>query len=94
MQNNLKLNLTSDYSEFVADSLLSIIQKDPRRISFLLQKLTGKQLTNNLRQFIWSDILLRHERKKLNSLIQVDLKINFFLNKFKLNIKFQIKDRH
>ena len=66
--------------------------KDPRRIAFVINKLNGQQLTNNLvsqfalshldlelaikvflsqRQFIWSDILLRHERKKLDGNIQV-----------------------
>ena len=66
-----KENLTNEYSEIIADSLLSILQKDPRRIAFVLQKLIGQQLTINLRKFIWSDILLRHERKKIEISIGV-----------------------
>ena len=43
--NSLKLNLTSEYTEFIAESLLPILKKDPRRIAFVLQKLNGQQLT-------------------------------------------------
>lgn len=67
----MKLNLTSEYTEFIAESLIPVLKKDPRRIAFLLQKLNGQQLTNNLRKLIWSDILVRHERKKLDSTLTV-----------------------
>ena len=60
-------NLTSEYSEVIGESLLVILQKDPRKIAFVLQKLIGQQLTKNLRKYIWADILLRHERKKLHT---------------------------
>ncbi len=64
-------NLSSEFSEFIGESLLSILQKDPRRIAYVLQKLMGQQLTNTLRKYIWSDILLRHERKKIDSNVPV-----------------------
>ena len=67
----LNLSLTNEYSELIAASLLSILQKSPRRTAFVLQKLNGQQLTKNLRKFIWSDILVRHERKKLDSSAEV-----------------------
>jgi len=70
---SLKLNLTSEYTEFVAESLISILQKDPRRIAFVLQKLNGQQLPTNLRKLIWSDILVRHERKKIDTSLTVYL---------------------
>lgn len=56
--------LTSPLSEVIGEALLDILRKDPRRIDFLRNKLIGQQLTNNLRQFFWTDILLRNERKK------------------------------
>ena len=74
---SLKLNLTSEYTEFVAESLMSILKKDPRRIAFVLQKLNGQQLPSNLRQLIWSDILVRHERKKLDTTITVQITYYF-----------------
>jgi hypothetical protein len=56
--------LSSPLSEVIGEALLDILRKDPRRIDFLRNKLVGQQLTNNLRQFFWNDILLRNERKK------------------------------
>ncbi|CAF0718895.1 unnamed protein product [Brachionus calyciflorus] len=61
-----KKGLSSEYSEIISESLLTILKKDSRRIAFVLQKLIGQQLSNNLRVFIWSDILMRHERKKID----------------------------
>jgi hypothetical protein len=69
-------NLSSEYTEVIAQSLLCILQKDPRRIAFVLQKLIGQQLPDNLRKFIWSDILMRHERKKIESSIRVNIKFD------------------
>lgn len=66
-KNKTKLNLSSEYSEMIAAALLSILESSPRRTAFVLQKLNGQQLTNNLRKFIWSDILVRHEKKKLDA---------------------------
>lgn len=60
-------NLSSEYSEIISESLIKILNKDPRRIAFVLQKLIGQQLSNSLRVFIWSDILMRHERKKIEA---------------------------
>lgn len=66
-KNKTKLNLSSEYSEMIAAALLSILESSPRRTAFVLQKLNGQQLTNNLRKFVWSDILVRHEKKKLDA---------------------------
>lgn len=73
-----KGNLSSDFSELIGESLLAVLKKDPRRIAFVLQKLIGQQLTNSLRKYIWSDILLRHERKKIDTSVPV------YINKFLL----------
>ena len=51
-------------SDTLGDAMMHILRKDPRRIQFVIQKLIGQQLPNNLRQFIWADVLLRNERKK------------------------------
>lgn len=59
--------LSSEYSEIISESLIQTLKKDPRRIAFVLQKLIGQQLSNSLRVFIWSDILMRHERKKIEA---------------------------
>ena len=53
----------------IGDSLLYILRKDPRRIGFVIRKLIGQQLPNNVRQFIWSDILLRNERKRTEATV-------------------------
>lgn len=60
-------DLSSEYSEIISYSLMNILKKDPRRIAFVLQKLIGQQLSYSLRIFIWSDILMRHERKKIDA---------------------------
>lgn len=60
-------NLSSEFSEILSESLMNILKKDPRRIAFVLQKLIGQQLSYSLRLFIWSDILMRHERKKIEA---------------------------
>ena len=41
-------NLTSEYSKAISESLLCILKKDPRRIAFVINKLNGQQLTNNM----------------------------------------------
>lgn len=70
------INLTSEYSELIGASLLAILKISPRRTAFVLQKLSGQQLTKNLREFIWSDILMRHERKKIETSAEVTDKLN------------------
>ena len=55
----------------IGDSLLYILRKDPRRIGFVIRKLIGQQLPNNVRQFIWSDILLRNERKRTEATVYI-----------------------
>ncbi len=58
--------LSGEFSELISESVLQILRKDPRRISFLVQKLLGHQLTHSLRQFIWNEVLLRKEMQTNN----------------------------
>ncbi len=78
--------MSSEYSDIIGASLLAILEKSPRRTAFVLQKLSGQQLTANLRKFIWSDILIRHERKKIDSNAEVIFIFFKFIKKFCLKL--------
>ncbi|CAF2093633.1 unnamed protein product [Rotaria magnacalcarata] len=55
--------LSSQYSDIVSSSVVAILKRDPRRIIFIREKLFGQQLPISLRQFIWTECLLRFEKK-------------------------------
>lgn len=55
--------MTSQYSDIVSSSVVAILKRDPRRVIFIAEKLFGQQLPLSLRQFIWSECLLRPEKK-------------------------------
>ena len=76
-----KSDLTSGFSELIGESLLALLQKEPRRIAFVLRKLIGQQLTFNLRRYIWSDILMRHERRKFDGSNNMPIDIDFSVRK-------------
>lgn len=56
-------SLTSQYSDIVSNSVVAILKRDPRRVIFITEKLFGQQLPITLRQFIWTECLLRFEKK-------------------------------
>jgi hypothetical protein len=55
--------MTSQYSDIVSSSVVAILKRDPRRVIFITEKLFGQQLSLSLRQFIWTECLLRFEKK-------------------------------
>jgi hypothetical protein len=55
--------MTSQYSDIVSTSVVAILKRDPRRVIFITEKLFGQQLPFSLRQFIWTECLLRFEKK-------------------------------
>ncbi|CAF2926066.1 unnamed protein product [Rotaria sp. Silwood2] len=55
--------MTSQYSDILSSSVVAILKRDPRRIIFIREKLFGQQLPVSLRQFIWTECLLRFEKK-------------------------------
>jgi hypothetical protein len=55
--------MTSQYSDIVSSSVVAILKRDPRRVIFITEKLFGQQLPLTLRQFIWTECLLRLEKK-------------------------------
>ncbi|CAF3891149.1 unnamed protein product, partial [Rotaria sordida] len=55
--------MTSQYSDIVSSSVVAILKRDPRRVVFITEKLFGQQLPISLRQFIWTECLLRFEKK-------------------------------
>jgi hypothetical protein len=55
--------MTSQYSDIVSSSVVAILKRDPRRVIFITEKLFGQQLPLSLRQFIWTECLLRFEKK-------------------------------
>ena len=40
-----------------------MLKRDPRRITFIVERLFGQPLPNSLRQFLWTERLLRLEKK-------------------------------
>ena len=52
-------------SNSIGRSLLAILQRDPRRFNSVVSKLHGRQLPGTLRTYIWTDVLLKREREKL-----------------------------
>ena len=55
--------MTSQYSDIVSNSVVALLKRDPRRVIFITEKLFGQQLPLSLRQFIWTECLLRFEKK-------------------------------
>jgi hypothetical protein len=55
--------MTSEYSDIVSSSVVALLKRDPRRVIFITEKLFGQQIPLTLRQFIWTECLLRVEKK-------------------------------
>lgn len=55
--------MTSEYSDIVSSSVVALLKRDPRRVIFITEKLFGQQIPLSLRQFIWTECLLRVEKK-------------------------------
>ena len=59
--------MSSEYSEIISNSIIALLKKDLRRTAFIKEKLFGQQLSHALRQWIWTECLLRFERKSLDT---------------------------
>ena len=55
--------MTSQYSDLISNSIVALLKHDYRRINLIKEKLFGQQLPLSLRQFIWTECLLRFEKK-------------------------------
>ncbi|XP_072026594.1 uncharacterized protein [Amphiura filiformis] len=54
------MNCWSGASNLLGHSLCAILQRDPNRLSYICKRLGGKQLPASLREFLWAEMLLRH----------------------------------
>ncbi|UJR14936.1 hypothetical protein I4U23_001918 [Adineta vaga] len=72
--------MTSDYSDIVSSSVVALLKRDPRRVIFITEKLFGQQIPLSLRQFIWTECLLRVEKKPHDydlSLVELQIRREF-----------------
>jgi hypothetical protein len=58
--------MTSQYSDIVSNSVVELLKHDLRRVTFIKEKLFGQQLPLKLRQLIWTECLLRFEKKPID----------------------------
>lgn len=56
-------SLTSNHSEILSNSLIVLLKHDIRWIGLVKQRLFGCPLPSSLRQWIWTECLLRFEKK-------------------------------
>lgn len=86
--------MTSKYSDVISHSILAVLKCDLRRIVFIRERLFGQQLPNKLRQFIWTECLIRFERKTSDynlGTVELEIRRNFVAEitkgkqQFKLN---------
>lgn len=59
----VRTSINSNYTEILSNSLVVLLKRDIRWIGFIKEKLFGQQLSSTLRQWIWTECLLRFERK-------------------------------
>jgi hypothetical protein len=55
--------MSSQYSDIISNSIVALVKQDFRRIALIKERLFGQQLPLTLRQFIWTECLLRFEKK-------------------------------
>ncbi|CAF0990782.1 unnamed protein product [Rotaria sordida] len=59
--------MSSQYSDIISKSIIALLKCDLRRVIFIKEKLFGQQLPIILRQFIWTECLLRFEKKPFDN---------------------------
>ncbi len=84
----IELTLTSQYSDIISNSIIALLKRDIRRVIFIKEKLFGQQLPILLRQFVWTECLLRFEKGSLD----YDLVNISFIKKKKLIFIFPIQN--
>jgi hypothetical protein len=78
--------MSSQYSDIVSNSVVALLKRDVRRVIFIKEKLFGQQLPIILRQFIWTECLLRFEKKPFD----YDLVCECFSGKLKVEFVFRV----
>lgn len=53
-------------SDAIGRSILTILERDPRKFDHVARSLHGRQLPGALRSFMWADVLFKEERKRLH----------------------------
>ncbi|KAK7475022.1 hypothetical protein BaRGS_00033703 [Batillaria attramentaria] len=52
-------------SDCIGAAVVSLLQRDPRKFDQVAGRLHGRQLPGTLRQYMWADVLLKQERKRM-----------------------------
>lgn len=52
-------------SDAIGAAVVTLLQRDPRKFDQVAGRLHGRQLPGSLRAYIWADMLLKGERKRL-----------------------------
>lgn len=51
-------------SDAIGASVVTLLQRDPRKFDHVAGRLHGRQLPGSLRAYIWADVLLKNERRQ------------------------------
>ncbi|XP_019641118.1 PREDICTED: uncharacterized protein LOC109482733 isoform X6 [Branchiostoma belcheri] len=52
-------------SDSLGRHVVAILKRDPRRLQEVCSRLLGKQLPGTLRMYVWTDVLMKEERRKI-----------------------------
>ncbi|KAK7088191.1 uncharacterized protein [Littorina saxatilis] len=52
-------------SDAIGAAVVSLLQRDPRKFDQVAGRLHGRQLPGSLRSYIWADVLLKNERRRM-----------------------------
>ncbi|CAH1233847.1 ANK2 [Branchiostoma lanceolatum] len=52
-------------SDSLGRHVVAILRRDPRRLQEVCSRLLGKQLPGTLRMYVWTDVLMKEERRKV-----------------------------
>ncbi|XP_078598271.1 uncharacterized protein LOC144874220 isoform X3 [Branchiostoma floridae x Branchiostoma japonicum] len=52
-------------SDSLGRHVVAILRRDPRRLQEVCSRLLGKQLPGTLRMYVWTDVLMKEERRKI-----------------------------
>ena len=57
--------LWGSQSDAIGAGIVSLLQRDPRRLDQVAGRLHGRQLPGSLRAYVWADVLLKNERRRM-----------------------------
>ena len=52
-------------SDAIGAAVVTLLQRDPRKFDQVAGRLHGRQLPGSLRAYMWADVLLKAERKRM-----------------------------